>query len=99
MLQKELLVQSVSILREMVPGVSPEAAVSFLVLGSHGNMKVGELARTVGLTEPDAYRFLKDLTGQHGLVRMENMGDGSNMLLLTPAGQAVVAQINTQLTA
>ena len=73
------------------PSLMAESIVAFLVLiDLDEGASVGDIARAIGMTEPQCYHFIAQLNigSGAGLLRLENTGDGKNLVHLTDAGQA-----------
>jgi len=96
MSDKDLLKQASGFFKSHYPGLVPEAIVAFLyVAGAEKELTVGDVARALGLTEPDAHKHLSQIaTGRGvGLVHMVNMGEGRNGVALTELGEATRTEI------
>lgn len=86
---KAILEHAATYFKRTYPGLTAEAIVCFLVLiDMDRNPTVGDVARGVGMTEPQAYHHLSELTAGvgAGLVTLENLGDGRNYVHLTGIG-------------
>lgn len=94
--KKAILEHASSYFKQTYPGLTAEAVVCFLVLIDLGrNPTVGDIARGVGMAEPQAYHHLSELTvgAGSGLISFENTGDGRNYVHLTEIGQAAKKQV------
>lgn len=91
-----LLKKAVDVLKSDYPGLTPEAVVCFLFIMAQDGLTVGDVARTIGLTEPIAYRHLSELQ-KVGFIQLENRGDGSNLIHLTEDGRALSGAVNSML--
>lgn len=93
---KAVLEHATNYFKRSHKGLTAEAIVCFLVLiDLERNPTVGDIARSVGMTEPKAYHHLSELSmgGGAGLINFENTGDGRNYVHLTDAGQAAKKQV------
>lgn len=91
---KAILEQASSYFKTHHPGLTAEAIICFLVTLSVAEPTVGEVARTVGMTEPQAYQHISMLSPSGaGLISLVNAGDGRNLITLTPEGEAAKAAI------
>jgi len=91
MSNKEILERATSYIKGNFPGLLAESVVAFLVIiDMDDGASVGEVARALGMTEPQCYQFISQLNigSGAGLVRLENSGDGKNLIHLTDIGQA-----------
>ncbi len=71
------------------PALTAESMVAFMVAsGADGDQTVGDIARVMGMMEPQVYQHLSALAPGRGvgLVTLINVGDGSNKVVLTPLG-------------
>lgn len=75
------------------PALAPEAVISFLLVCSMTGETVGKIAQAAQMTEPETYRHIADLQ-RLGLVGLENVGTGANLVNLTEAGRALVDRVN-----
>jgi len=86
---KAILERAANFFKQSHPNITAEAVVCFLVLiDLDRNPTVGDIARGVGMAEPQAFHHLAELsTGAGaGLISLENLGDGRNYVHLTEAG-------------
>jgi DNA-binding transcriptional ArsR family regulator len=91
---KAILEQASAYFKSHHSGLSAEAIICFLVMIDLRTPTVGDIARAVGMTEPQAYQHISMLTPSGaGLVSLVNAGDGRNMVNLTPTGNAARAAI------
>jgi len=91
MTNKDTLETAAAYFKATYPNLLAESIIAFLVLIELGDgASVGEVARAIGMTEPQCYHFLGQLnTGSGaGLISLENTGDGKSLIHLTGAGQA-----------
>jgi len=88
---KDILEHASAYLKANFPGLMAESVICFLVLiDLEEGATVGDVARAVGMTEPDCYHYIAQLNvgSGAGLIRLENSGDGRNHVYLTPLGDA-----------
>ena len=81
--------------------LTAEAIVCFLVLlDLDRNPTVGDIARGVGMAEPQTFHHLSELTagGGAGLISLENTGDGRNFVHLTDIGTIAKQSIEASFT-
>ncbi|WP_374763367.1 hypothetical protein [Yunchengibacter salinarum] len=92
MFDSTLFKKAANYFRASFPNVTPEAVVSFLYVAGKDRPTAGDVARALGLSEPEAYRHLSLLSEGRGvgLLHFTNMGDGRNAVGLTEAGKAAV---------
>ncbi len=93
---KAILEHAAGYFKRTYPGLTAEAIVSFLVLiDLPKTPTVGDVARNVGMAEPQTYHHLSELaTGVGpGLINLENTGDGRNLVHLTGLGEEAKKQI------
>ncbi|WP_262689949.1 MarR family transcriptional regulator [Kordiimonas aestuarii] len=94
MSNKSILEQASAYFKSHHPGLAAESIICFLVLIDLGEPTVGEIARAVGMTEPQAYQHISTLSASGaGLIALVNAGDGRNIITLTGPGQAARAAI------
>ncbi len=87
---KAVLEQIASYFKDHFPGLTAEAIICFLVVIDFEQPSVGDVARSVGMTEPDAYHHMSLLGGSGaGLINFVNAGDGRNLIMLTDIGLLV----------
>ncbi|WCL55183.1 hypothetical protein [Gimibacter soli] len=96
MSDREMLKQASGFFKSHYPGLMPEAIVAFLfIAGSEKQLTVGDVARALGMTEPDAYKHISHLAVGRGagLVQLANLGEGRNGISLTETGMTARADI------
>lgn len=95
---KTILEAASGYFKKAYPGLTAEAVVCFLVImGMDEGPTVGDVARALGMTEPDTYHHLTLLTSGKGagLISLENTGDGRSVIHVTEEGKAIEANIQT----
>ncbi|WP_420429669.1 hypothetical protein [Kordiimonas sp.] len=98
MSNKAVLEHAASYFKAQYPGLTAEAIICFLVVVDLNEPTVGDVARAVGMTEPQAYQHISMLTPSGaGIIQLQNEGDGRNIVLLTEAGLAAKAAIEAAL--
>ncbi len=98
MSNKAVLEQAASYFKTQYPGLTAEAIICFLVVVDLNEPTVGDVARAVGMTEPQAYQHISMLTPSGaGIVQLQNAGDGRNVVHLTEAGMAAKSAIEAAL--
>jgi len=91
MSNKDILEHASAYFKLHYPNLMAESIISFLVLIDLGDgATVGDVARGIGMTEPQCYHFIAQLSAGSGagLVSLENTGDGKNYVHLTGPGEA-----------
>jgi len=90
MSNKDILESAAAYFKRHHPHLTAESIVCFVVLIDLGDgCTVGDVARAVGMAEPECYRQLAQLNvgSGEGLLKLENTGDGSNRVSLSDRGQ------------
>lgn len=90
MSNKDILEHAAAYFKRAYPNLMAESIISFLVLiDLDEGATVGDIARAVGMTEPQCYHFITPLGigAGAGLVSLENTGDGKNHVHLTALGE------------
>lgn len=101
MSNKDILEHASAYFKSNFPSLMAESIVAFLVLiDLPEGSTVGDVARAVGMTEPQCYHFIAQLNigGGAGLVRLENSGDGKNHIYLTELGMAAKQAVSAAFT-
>jgi len=89
MSNKDILEHAAAYFKNNHSHLTAESVVCFLVLIDLGDgCSVGEVANAVGMTEAECYRQLAQLNvgAGAGLVSLENLGGGKNIIRLSHDG-------------
>jgi len=90
MSDRDILEHAAAYFKSNHPHLTAESIVCFLVLIDLGDgCSVAEVARAVGMSEPNCHRQMAQLNvgSGAGLVALENMGDGRNIVHLSTDGE------------